>query len=165
MKRGIPKMQTKKIYLAYGSNLNLAQMRHRCPDARLLGYTYLPNTRLVFRGSKTGSYLSIEPALEGEPRRVPCGVFAISKHDEQALDLYEGYPSFYYKQEYTDLPLYLLGHGTAQPHHFSGFAYQLPVDHPLGKPARWYMATCREGYRNFGFDTAVLDQALQDSDK
>lgn len=31
-----------KYYLAYGSNLNLTQMFHRCPDAQVLGYTYLP---------------------------------------------------------------------------------------------------------------------------
>lgn len=41
-----------KYYLAYGPNLNLVQMRQRCPNARVVGYTYLFGARLVFRGSK-----------------------------------------------------------------------------------------------------------------
>ncbi len=32
-------------------NLNLVQMRQRCPNARVVGYTYLFGVRLVFRGS------------------------------------------------------------------------------------------------------------------
>ena len=40
-----------KIYLAYGSNLNLAQMRYRCPAARALATTTVEDWKLVFRGS------------------------------------------------------------------------------------------------------------------
>ena len=29
-----------KYYLAYGPNLNLVQMRQRCPNARVVGYIY-----------------------------------------------------------------------------------------------------------------------------
>ena len=36
-----------KYYLAYGPNLNLVQMRQRCPNARVVGYTYLFGVRLV----------------------------------------------------------------------------------------------------------------------
>lgn len=45
-----------KYYLAYGPNLNLVQMRQRCPNARVVGYTYLFGVRLVFRGSKNGCF-------------------------------------------------------------------------------------------------------------
>ena len=31
----------KKVYLAYGSNLNLEQMGERCPDAAVIGTTVL----------------------------------------------------------------------------------------------------------------------------
>lgn len=44
-------MQT-NLYLAYGSNLNLEQMRYRCPDAKVVGYTYL-----------TVSWCSVVPRL------------------------------------------------------------------------------------------------------
>ena len=71
-----------KYYLAYGSNLNLTQTFHRCPHARVIGHTSLSDMRLVFRGSKTGSYLTVEP---DEAASVPCGVFAIQDDDELAL--------------------------------------------------------------------------------
>ena len=51
----------KKFYLAYGSNLNMKQMQFRCPDARIVGTAEIPNYQLLFKGSKTGSYLTIEP--------------------------------------------------------------------------------------------------------
>ena len=30
-----------KYYLAYGPNLNLVQMRQRCPNARVVGYIFI----------------------------------------------------------------------------------------------------------------------------
>ena len=32
---------TKKYYIAYGSNLNISQMKTRCPDAKIVGKTKL----------------------------------------------------------------------------------------------------------------------------
>ena len=104
-------MQT-KLYLAYGSNLNLRQMARRCPSAELLGYTYLEDTRLIYRGSLSGYYLSIEDAAGC---RVPCGVFRITPRDERNLDRYEGYPNFYGKVTYKSLPLYAMGHSAPAP--------------------------------------------------
>ena len=50
----------KRYYIAYGSNLNVAQMRMRCPHATILGTAKLKGWELLFKGSKTGSYLTIE---------------------------------------------------------------------------------------------------------
>ena len=47
-------------YLAYGSNIDLDRMESRCPYARLVGTTTIPGHRLLFKKSKTGSYLTIE---------------------------------------------------------------------------------------------------------
>ena len=44
-----------KMYIAYGSNMDLEQMQSRCPDAELLGTGRLENWRLMFKGSKTGA--------------------------------------------------------------------------------------------------------------
>ena len=160
-------MQT-KLYLAYGSNLNLRQMAHRCPGAELLGYTYLENTRLIlgytylentrliYRGSLSGYYLSIEDAAGC---RVPCGVFRITPQDERSLDRYEGYPELYGKVVYSGLPLYAMD-GTQRPGMIEAMAYQLPVSAPAGLPIPYYIRICTEGYRDFRFDTAYLDQAL-----
>lgn len=53
-------MEKKKYYLAYGSNLNIRQMRYRCPTAKPIGITAIPDYELLYKGSKTGSYLTIE---------------------------------------------------------------------------------------------------------
>ena len=46
----------KKLYIAYGSNMDEGQMAHRCPTARLLGQTEVEGYRLLFKGSLTGAY-------------------------------------------------------------------------------------------------------------
>ena len=61
----------------------------------------IPNYQLLFKGSKTGSYLTIEPK---RGCTVPAAVWSVSERDELALDRYEGYPHFYYKTE-LELPL------------------------------------------------------------
>ena len=51
----------KPLYFAYGSNINLDQMRYRCPDATVYGQAVLDNYDLRFRGSGVS------------PRRPCCG--------------------------------------------------------------------------------------------
>ena len=55
----------KRYYIAYGSNLNVPQMRMRCPHATILGTANLKGWELLFKGSKTGSYLTIEECAGG----------------------------------------------------------------------------------------------------
>ena len=50
----------KKYYLAYGSNLNIRQMKFRCPTAKIVGTAIIKDYELLYKGSKTGSYLTIE---------------------------------------------------------------------------------------------------------
>ena len=66
----------KRYYLAYGSNLNVRQMMIRCPSARMIGTATIEDYRLMFKGSKTGSYLTIEPE---EGCSVPVGVWEVSE--------------------------------------------------------------------------------------
>ena len=66
-----------KYYLAYGSNLNIFQMLSRCPGARLVGVTNLNGYSLVFKGSKTGSYLTIQ---EEEGGKVTASLKEMKKH-------------------------------------------------------------------------------------
>ena len=76
-------MQKKKYYLAYGSNLNVTQMEWRCPRAKIAGYGTLQDWQLLFRGSGTGAYLTIEPCEEflyiqsnGANHYIPYGAIA-----------------------------------------------------------------------------------------
>ena len=147
----------KKYYLAYGSNLNVAQMQHRCPTARVVGTAEIKDYELLFKGSMTGSYLTIEKA---EGKAVPAAVWEVKKQDELALDRYEGYPSFYYKKE---MEIEYIGIVTHRRRKVKAFVYIMHEDRPLGIPSQYYVETCLTGYRTFNFDTKKLYTAIHES--
>lgn len=147
----------KRYYIAYGSNLNVRQMKMRCPKARVVGTAEIQNFELLFKGSKTGSYLTVEPKDSGI---VPVAVWETTEADESALDRYEGFPIFYYKSEMT-LPVKELKDGKTRNR--KCYIYIMHEDRPIGVPSSYYVQTCIEGYRNFGFDTDILIQAVQNS--
>lgn len=126
----------KRYYIAYGSNLNIRQMRMRCPSARIIGTSKLNDYELLFKGSKTGSYLTVEKKPGGT---VPVAVWEVTENDEKALDRYEGFPNFYYKKELT-LPI--KGIRTGKIRKRRGFVYIMHEDRPLGVPSVPYMQTC-----------------------
>ena len=72
-------MQKEKYYIAYGSNLNLPQMKQRCPTAKVVGTAEIEDYELLFRGSKTGAYATIEPC---EGSRVPVMIWSVKSKDE-----------------------------------------------------------------------------------
>ncbi|MDO5330562.1 MAG: gamma-glutamylcyclotransferase family protein [Bacillota bacterium] len=132
-----------KYYLAYGSNLNLAQMRRRCPNAKQLGGTILHGYELFFN-----RYLGIR---EAEGKSLPLGVWEINEDDEARLDVYEGYPELYSKSELEV--------------EFSGkriiaLIYFMNEEKPFAPPTASYLEGCRQGYRDFGFEQKYLDEAL-----
>ena len=145
----------KRYYIAYGSNLNIPQMRWRCPSARIIGTSEIPDYRLLFKGSETGAFLSIEPS-QGDS--VPVGVWEVTAEDELALDHYEGYPKFYYKAE-MELPVTGIRSGRTRMR--TVFVYIMDEARPFGIPAKYYVDTCRQGYRAFGFDQKKLTEAIQ----
>lgn len=148
-----------KFYLAYGSNLSVEQMLRRCPNAIYVGKTELEGYRLVFRGSRSGSYLTIEPARD---HKVPCLVWKVNDKDEKNLDYYEGFPNYYVKKDFK-IQLFDLAHDVAICA-LEAFAYVMVAGRPLGTPSSAYFATCAEGYMRFGFDTMTLITAYAESD-
>ena len=146
----------KKYYLAYGSNLNVRQMALRCPTAKPVGSAVIKDYELLFKGSKTGAYLTIEPKSGAE---VPVAVWSVELADEERLVVYEGFPAFYYKTEF-DLPVnYFSGKKVVR----KAFVYIMHEERPLGLPSGSYVRTCLEGYSNFGFDESILFKALNNS--
>lgn len=85
----------RKIYGAYGSNMNLEQMAHRYPKAKVIGNGVLQDYKLTFRGRYKG-VANIEPC---KGKEVPIVLWEITDECERALDVYEGYPSLYIKKE------------------------------------------------------------------
>lgn len=149
-----------KLYLAYGSNLNKAQMAYRCPDAEPIGTSNLHGWHLVFRRG----VLTIEPK---KGSFVPIGIWKISDMDERSLDRYEGYPRLYYKKNFVFLNN--LDHGTDQFGEWSKdewydlMAYIMTDGHPIQSPGKGYMETCLQGYRDFGLNPAPLVLAYRES--
>ncbi len=144
----------KRYYIAYGSNLNIGQMRMRCPEARIIGTSVIEGYELLFKGSMTGAYLTIEKK-DGD--RVPVAVWEVTTDDEKVLDRYEGYPRFYYKTEMT-LPVKGIRSGRTRSRRC--FVYIMHEDRQIGVPSYSYVDTCLEGYDSFGFDEHYLDEAL-----
>jgi len=128
-------MAIKKLYFAYGSNLNVEQMSYRSPTATPLGSAYFPGWRLVFRG--------VADIEVGEPEdMLPVGIWEIGPEDEVALDRYEGVKHGLYRK------VMINGMLTYQMNR-SGYAY----------PDIGYFKTILRGYRDFGLDESELYNA------
>ena len=147
----------KRYYIAYGSNLNKEQMLFRCPDAELIGTAVLRDYRLLFKGEWNEAWLTIE-SREGSG--VPIAVWKVSVKDEMMLNRYEGYPLLYYKEE---LLLPFIECEDTRLEDIPAFVYIMQKDAEPAIPSQEYVAECMEGYRDFGFDPALILEALEET--
>lgn len=144
------KKKTTKLYVAYGSNLHLGQMRYRCPDAKVYGTGVLKNYSLTFWGNWNRN--GVANVLPGADTDVPVAVWEVSASDEKNLDVYEGFPRLYRKEDVE----VLMDDGTI----VTGMVY---VMNERGMrqvlPSNSYFETIATGYRSFGFDLSFLEAA------
>ena len=148
-----------KLYLAYGSNLNVRQMKFRCPSAKIIGVGMISNYELLYKGSKTGAYLTIE---KKKGSVVPVAVWEVTESDERRLDSYEGFPNFYYKKNMM-IPITMFDTGKTKKK--KCFVYIMHEERKLGVPSKSYIGCCEEGYDYFGFEKKFLDAAFEISVK
>ena len=146
-------MNTKcRLYIAYGSNLNLEQMKRRCPTAEVIGTAELKNWRLRFRG---GSHSAVATIEREQGFTVPVLIWRIQPEDEVALNRYEGFP-FLYRKETLRL--------TVNGKRVRAMVYIMNADrHPYGTPSAGYFNTIREGYESANFDSSILYDAVKHS--
>lgn len=149
----------KRYYLAYGSNLNKGQMSYRCPGAIPVGVAFIKGYRLLFKGSKTGAFLTIEPSKKD---LVPVGVWLVNEEHERSLDIYEGYPDFYYKK---DVEVTMVTIDKCEVKNIKAFVYIMDEKRSIGIPSNGYVQCCVNGYRDFGFDESYLIKALMYSQR
>lgn len=146
--------EMKRLNIAYGSNLNLQQMDSRCPTAKVYGKGMLKDYRLLFKGTPGNAYATIEPFKGGE---VPVLVWELQPKDEQALDFYEGFPSFYYKK---DLKVELESRETV-----TAMVYimtdKIKDRIHINLPSQSYLKTVEAGYIAAGFDKVFIEEALK----
>ncbi len=141
-----------KYYIAYGSNLSVRQMAARCPEARVAGKAVLPDWKLVFR-----LHATIEPE---KGSMVPVLIWEISDRDERHLDAYEGWPSYYIKQEIEVMMTDIRG---KHPRKVTAMVYIMTEGHNVRMPMKGYVDVLVEGYERFGFDKEILRNALLDA--
>ena len=130
-------------YFAYGMNTNLAQMSTRCPNARSLGAAELPGFQLDFNGCATITKKS-NATMQGV-------LWEITKECEQALDILEGYPSFYYKKRVN---VYQNGRKV------KAMVYIMDHRETPFAPSQGYYNCLVEGYTNHGMSIEQIDTAV-----
>ena len=135
--------EQRKLYIAYGSNLNLPQMEVRCPTAAIKGPGELKGYELLFR-----SVATVEPKEGGS---VPVLLWDISPRDEAALDRYEGWPHLY-RKEMMEVEM--------EGKTVSAMVYVMNDGRSLSLPSERYYSVIEDGYKAAGFHTDVLEQAL-----
>ena len=137
----------KKLYIAYGSNLNKEQMQHRCPTAKPIAVTCLKDYQLVFQGHPFNAHANVIPA---EGKEVPVAIWEINARDEASLDIYEGVRGGYYTKEYMEVDV----NGEKK----EALIYIMTPRH-YGIPSDRYLQTIVEGYKDFHFPARILNEA------
>ena len=135
-----------KLYVAYGSNLNMMQMGWRCPTASVVGTGKIIDYKLTFRRVAT-----IEPNIKSE---VPVAVWKIEDSDERALDRYEGYPTLY-RKEMIDVEM-------DNGEKVKAMVYIMNYGNPA-MPYKEYLNTIIKGYEDVGLDPSYLLAAIEDT--
>ena len=144
------KKSNKKLYVAYGSNLHLGQMRWRCPDAKVYGAGVIKNYELTFWGNWNRN--GVATVIPKSGTDVPVGVWEISAADEKNLDVYEGWPRLYRKEDIE----VVMDDGSV----VTGMVY-IMNEHGMRPvtPSEGYFNTIATGYKSFEFDVEFLKAA------
>ena len=138
-----------KLYIAYGSNLNLAQMAARCPSARIYAKGVLNNWELVYRGAEGNSHATIE---RKSGSTVPVLVWEIQPIDEYRLDIYEGYPRYYFKKHImVDI----------EGRKKKAMVYIMDERQLPGRPSASYVRTILQGYIDNDIDLSIFEKSLE----
>lgn len=144
--------ESKHLYVAYGSNLNKQQMAIRCPTAKLYATGIINDYELQFKGSDYSAFATIG---QKSGAAVPVAVWEIQPFDERSLDIYEGFPTHYYKQ---DVPV-ILEHNEE----INAMVYIMNPKMHWGMPSQHYYNTVFKGYMDCGLDIKILNNAVKKS--
>lgn len=136
------------LYIAYGSNMNLSQMKGRCPDSKVVCNGKLKGWELVFN---VHADIIETNNIDDE---IPVVLWDIADNDWYWLDMYEGYPKYYTRKT---IPVEL-DNGKIE----NAIVYVM-ADNRKGicPPDKHYFETIRQGCIDNGIiDTEYLYNAL-----
>lgn len=89
------------FYFAYGSNLDLSQMRRRCPESVPVGVAALAGHRLDFTRYSSHWQGGVADVVVDASYEVWGLVYRLSEPDLSLLDRYESYPQGYDRVQVT----------------------------------------------------------------
>lgn len=134
----------KILYFAYGSNLNIEQMKKRCPESVGISAAVLDGWKLVER-----TYADIEQAAGSV---VNGALYEISESDLAALDCYEGFPEYYTRLE-------VMAADKSGRYH-KAWVYTMTEDcgkhRDSGKYSEQYRKICSDGAEYWGIPNAFI---------
>lgn len=142
-------------YVAYGSNMNLKQMEHRCSKSTVIGNGKLIGYKLVFNVHADILYTGNKKDF------VPVVIWEINDDDWEMLDIYEGFPTYYTKEivsvitddgmdnKIVNAIVYVMTDGEK--------GFEMPYD--------GYFYTIVNGYNNNGLNLKPLYDALDYTDE
>ena len=94
---GHPAPMTYTLYFAYGSNMNEAQLRRRCPDSHFICRARLPDHRFVITSR---GYASVRKSAGGTVHGL---LIALTGPDERTLDRFEGVAKGMYRRDQVEV--------------------------------------------------------------
>ena len=86
------------LYAAYGSNLDPAQMKQRCPHSPTLGTGWVEGWRLTFGGEELGWEGALATLVEAPGEHVYVGLYDVTDADARELDAWEGADTGLYRK-------------------------------------------------------------------
>jgi gamma-glutamylcyclotransferase (GGCT)/AIG2-like uncharacterized protein YtfP len=122
------------LYFAYGSNMSSKQMKHRCPNAKMIDTTVLPKYKFIIYNR---GYASIIPDSSS---KVYGMIWTLDKEDEAALDYYEGVKYNTYYKKY--LNMVVRGEKTK-------VLVYIASSNKLGKPNKGYLEPIIEACKKY----------------
>lgn len=153
------------FYLAYGSNINRAQMEERCNTTKpiFIKSGYLEGYKLVFDGYSNRRQGLVADIRKANGYKVPYVIWEISSQEDiKSLDTSEGFrknrgpeENSYQRKligypDFEDVYVYVMTKSFIAKRNES---HIIPSD---------YIDTIRKGYKEFGLDESILDYAIKE---
>lgn len=140
-----------KIYVAYGSNMNIHRMAKSCPFAKVLGVGELEDYRLTFRGKRKG----VACIEQCKGQKTPVVLWKVDCRWAKFLDKFATISKKYIKKQVTvqfrnntlEADVYVIANK------YSEFP---------ARPSQYYIETMVEGYAEHGIIKDGLFNAIQD---
>jgi gamma-glutamylcyclotransferase (GGCT)/AIG2-like uncharacterized protein YtfP len=145
-----------KYYFAYGSNMDLDQMKERCGNEfKFVAVVYLEGFKFVYDGYSEKRKGSVANIVECSGEKVWGVLYEITENAEKKLDENEGYP-FTYQKRYVTVK-------DKEGKEYKAFVY-LRKPQEIGKPSKDYMNQIIKAAYAHKLPSSYIEKYLRVSD-